>query len=161
MTGAELLDEIHAALTRYVVLPSPEAACAVTLYIAASHAQPAWQHATRLVVKSAEKRCGKTRLFEVARELVHKPLPTVNISAAALVRSIDDKDPPTLVCDEADRIFGGPKNGDGTTEVVTGILNAGFGADDNPRTSADGLDVRLCRGRRGDRRSRPGSVRAG
>jgi hypothetical protein len=126
LTGEELLGQVHAALTRYVVFPSAEAAEAVTLYVAATHAQPSWQHATRLVVKSAEKRCGKTRLFEVARELIHRPVPTVNISAAALVRSIDEKDPPTLVCDEADRFFGGTRGASETTEVVTGILNAGF-----------------------------------
>ena len=63
LTGAEVLDLVEDTLTRYVVFPSPEAADAVTLYIAATHGQPSWQHATRLVVKSAEKRCGKTRVL--------------------------------------------------------------------------------------------------
>jgi hypothetical protein len=126
LTGDELLREVHRVLTRYVVFPSPEAADAVTLYIPATHAQPAWQHATRLVVKSAEKRCGKTRLFEVSRELVYSPVPTVNISAASLVHSIDEDDPPTFICDEADRIFGGARGTSETAEIVTGILNAGF-----------------------------------
>jgi hypothetical protein len=126
LTGDEVLGQVHAALTRYIMFPSAEAADAVTLYVAATHAQPSWQHATRLVVKSAEKRCGKTRLLEVARELVHRPVPTVNISPAALVRSIDEDDPPTLVCDEADRIFGGTRGASESTEIITGILNAGF-----------------------------------
>ncbi|MFC7484614.1 hypothetical protein ACFQX7_37730 [Luedemannella flava] len=43
--GADLLDQLRAILTRYVVLPSPAAADAVTLWIAASHAQAAWAHA--------------------------------------------------------------------------------------------------------------------
>jgi hypothetical protein len=126
LTGDEVLRQVHSALTRYVVFTSPEAADAVTLYIAATHAQPAWQNATRLVVKSAEKRCGKSKLFQVARELVHRPVPAVNISGAALVRSIDDKDPPTLIVDEADRTFGGARGSSESTEVVIGILNAGF-----------------------------------
>ena len=42
LTGAEILGQLHAALTRYVVLPSPEAADAIVLWIAATHAQPAW-----------------------------------------------------------------------------------------------------------------------
>jgi hypothetical protein len=46
----------------------------------------------------------------------------VNISPAALVRSIGD-DPPTLLLDEADTVFG-PKAGDGH-EDLRGILNAG------------------------------------
>jgi hypothetical protein len=48
--GAKLLGELRAALTRYVVLPSPKAADAVTLWTAATHAQPAWEHAPRLAV---------------------------------------------------------------------------------------------------------------
>jgi hypothetical protein len=35
--GAAILDEVHAALGRYVVFPSPEAHDAATLYIAATH----------------------------------------------------------------------------------------------------------------------------
>jgi hypothetical protein len=38
--GAELLDRVHAALLRYVVLPTPAAAVGVVLWIAATHAQP-------------------------------------------------------------------------------------------------------------------------
>jgi Protein of unknown function (DUF3631) len=129
LTGNEVLDQVRAAFTRYIVFPPAEAADAVTLYVAATHAQPAWQHATRLVVKSAEKRCGKSRLFDVARELVHRPLPTVNISAAALVRSIDKDDPPTLIWDEADRTFGGSMAASDSTAVSIGIINAGFARD--------------------------------
>ena len=129
LTGDEVLGQVHAAFTEYIVFTSPEAADAVTLYVAATHAQPAWQHATRLVVKSAEKRCGKSRVFDVARELVHRPLPTVNISAAALVRSIDKDDPPTLIWDEADRTFGGTMAGAESTAVAIGIINAGFARD--------------------------------
>jgi hypothetical protein len=83
---SHLLDEVHAALTRYVIFPSPEAADAVTLWVTATHAQAAWEHATRLVVKSPLKRCGKTRLQEIASELCYRPLRTTNISVAALVR---------------------------------------------------------------------------
>jgi hypothetical protein len=120
--GASLLDELHAALTRYVVLPSPEAVDAVTLWITATHAQKAWEHATRLAIISPEKRCGKSRLLDVVEAASHASLITVNISSAALVRSIGD-DPPTLLLDEADTVFG-PKTADGN-EDLRGILNAG------------------------------------
>lgn len=122
--GAALLEEIHGACTRYVVFPTPEAADAVTLYIAATHCQTAWEHATRLVIKSPIKRCGKTRLQEVARELVHNALPTTNISPAALVRSINERDPPTLILDEADTVWGKDQRSDGA-EDIRGILNSG------------------------------------
>ncbi len=120
--GAALLDAIRAALTRYVVLPSPEAADAVALWIAASHAQPAWAHAPRLVIRGPEKRCGKSRLLDIVEALCRNPLITVNTSSAAVYRSIDD-DPPTLLVDEADTIFGG-KNAD-ANEDLRGLLNAG------------------------------------
>ena len=58
-SGAGLLEELHAALTRYVIFPNAEAADAVTLWVAATHAQPAWEHAPRLAVVSPLKRCGQ------------------------------------------------------------------------------------------------------
>ena len=122
LDGAEVLAELHAALTRYVVLPSPEAADAIVLWIAATHAAPAWNCAPRLDVTSPVKRCGKSRLLDIIEATCHDPLLTVNISPAALVRSIGD-DPPTLLLDEADTVFG-PKAGD-NHEDLRGILNAG------------------------------------
>jgi hypothetical protein len=120
--GAALLAELHAALTRYVVVPSPEAADAVVLWITATHAAQAWHCAPRLDVTSPVKRCGKSRLLDIIMATCHDPLITVNISPAALVRSIGD-DPPTLLLDEADTVFG-PKAGD-SHEDLRGILNAG------------------------------------
>ena len=121
--GAALLDELRTALTRYVVFPTPEAADAVTLWIAASHGQAAWEHAPRLAAVSPEKRCGKSRLMDVAEATCRRPMVTVNISPAALVRSIAEDDPPTLFIDEADTIFG-PKASD-NHEDLRGIVNAG------------------------------------
>ncbi|MFI0367576.1 DUF3631 domain-containing protein [Actinomadura sp. 1N219] len=119
--GAALLDTVHDALTRYVVLPSPQAADAVTLWIAATHAQPAWPHAPRLVIRGPEKRCGKSRLLDVTEATCHTPFITVNSSPAAVYRSITD-DPPTLLVDEADTIFGAKAEGN---EDLRGLLNAG------------------------------------
>ncbi|MEU6130677.1 DUF3631 domain-containing protein [Saccharopolyspora sp. NPDC047091] len=120
-TGAALLDELHAALTRYVILPSPHALDAVVLWTAASHAQLAWAHAPRLVIRAPEKRCGKSRLLDVVEATCHDPFLTVNASPAAVYRSITE-DPPTMLVDEADTIFG--PNADGN-EDLRGLLNAG------------------------------------
>jgi hypothetical protein len=121
--GAGLLGDLHAALCRYVVLPSPQAADAVTLWVAASHAQPAWEHAPRLAVVSPLKRCGKSRLLDVVAETCHHPLITVNATIAAVVRSIAG-DPPTLLVDEADTLWGSKKQAD-QNEDLRGLLNAG------------------------------------
>ncbi|MER6826570.1 DUF3631 domain-containing protein [Streptosporangium sp. NPDC000563] len=119
--GAMLLDALLAALTRYVILPTPQAADAVVLWIAASHAQPAWAHAPRLVIRAPEKRCGKSRLLDVVEACCHDPFITVNSSSAAVYRSISE-DPPTMLVDEADTIFGPKADGN---EDLRGLLNAG------------------------------------
>jgi Protein of unknown function (DUF3631) len=121
--GAVLLGELRDALCRYVVLPSAEAADAVTLWVAATHAQPAWEHAPRLAVVSPLKRCGKSRLLDVVAETCHAPLITVNATIAAVVRSISE-DPPTLLVDEADTLWGTRKQAD-ANEDLRGLLNAG------------------------------------
>jgi len=114
---------IRYTLTRYVVLPSEHAEVGVTLWIGATHAQPAWEHATRLAIKSPVKRCGKSRLLDLIEALAHDALMTVNISPAALVRSIGE-DPPTLLLDEADTVFGTKRQAD-NNEDLRGLLNAG------------------------------------
>jgi Protein of unknown function (DUF3631) len=121
--GARLLGELRAAFTRYVVFPSPQAADAVTLWTAATHAQPAWEHAPRLAVVSPLKRCGKSRLLDVVAETCHAPLITINATIAAVVRSIG-ADPPTLLVDEADTLWGTRKQAD-NNEDLRGLLNAG------------------------------------
>jgi hypothetical protein len=123
VNGARLLADLRAAFTRYVVLPSPQAADAVTLWTAATHAQPAWEHAPRLAVVSPLKRCGKSRLLDVVAETSHAPLITINATIAAVVRSIG-ADPPTLLVDEADTLWGTRKQAD-ANEDLRGLLNAG------------------------------------
>jgi hypothetical protein len=120
--GAVLLGELHQALGYYVIFPSPEAADAVVLWTAATHAQGAWQHATRLHLSSPVKRCGKSRLLDLVCATCYRPIVTVNISPAALVRLIGD-DPPTLLIDEIDTVFG--KKASENHEDLRGILNAG------------------------------------
>lgn len=119
--GAELLSELREAIGQYVVLPSDAALTAVTLWVAATHLQQVLQHAPRLAVVGPTKGCGKSRLLDVITETVHRPMITVNTSPAVVYRVIG-KNPPTLLVDEADTIFG-PKAGD--KEDLRGLLNAG------------------------------------
>lgn len=121
--GAAILDALHATLTKYVVLPSAETVDAVTLWIAATHAQAAWAHAPRLVIRAPEKRCGKSRLLDVVEGTCCNPLITVNASSAAVYRAIGSDEPPTLLVDEADTIFGGKAAE--ANEELRGLLNAG------------------------------------
>ena len=121
--GAEILDRLHAVLIKYVILPSAEATDAAVLWIAATHAQQAWTHAPRLVIKAPEKRCGKSRFLDVVDGTCYRPFMTVNSSTAAICRSISDADPPTILLDEADTVFGGKAAE--ANEELRGLLNAG------------------------------------
>ncbi len=126
--GAELLDDLHHALTKYVVLPSREAADAITLWTAATHALQAFQHAPRLAIKSPEKRCGKSRLLDIINGTCHKPLMSVNATVAAIFRSLGGDHPPTLLVDEADTLFGTKKMAE-QNEDFRALLNAGHQRD--------------------------------
>jgi hypothetical protein len=128
--GAELLDAAHEALIRYVIFPSKAAAVAVTLWVVATHALPAWQHATRLVIKSPQKRCGKSRLLDIVKLLCFNPMPSTDMSTAVIYRSIGDDDhkTPTLLIDEADALFGTKSKAE-QNEDLRGLLNAGFQRD--------------------------------
>src|SRR5260370_35426692 len=90
LTLAEVLDRVRAAMCWWVKFPSPGAADATTLYVAATYAAGSLQFAARLRVKSPQKRCGKSRLLEVVSHLVYRPLRTANIRAPALGGGIGD-----------------------------------------------------------------------
>ncbi len=123
--GAALLDEVCDAIARYVILPSAAETTAAALWAACTHAQPAWEFASRLVIKAPLKQCGKSRLLNVMEALSYNAVATINISPAALVHEIGD-DPPSLFLDEADVTFrrrGGETSE--TAELLRGILNGG------------------------------------
>ncbi|MFF4673585.1 DUF3631 domain-containing protein [Streptomyces sp. NPDC001279] len=122
--GAQILVDLRAHINQYVAMPSEEALTAVALWVAATHLQRAWQHAPRLAIVAPEKRCGKSRLLDVVTETVHNRLITVNASAAAIFRSIDGDNPPTLLVDEADTLFSSPRAAE-KNEEVRGLINAG------------------------------------
>ena len=114
--GAELLADISDLIRRHVVM-SHAAADAVALWIIHTHAFDAAQIAPRLLIKSPEKRCGKTTALMVIQNLVYRPLPTSNITTSALFRTIEAVRP-TLLIDEVDTFLS-------TNEELRGIINSG------------------------------------
>jgi hypothetical protein len=123
--GTELLDELYEAIKRYVILPDDHAAVGVTLWIATTHALPAFDFAPRLAIGSPQKRCGKTRLLDVIEHTAHKPLATSNATVAALFRSIGGGHPPCLIFDEADTVFGSKRLAE-QHEDLRNLFNNGF-----------------------------------
>lgn len=124
LDGAQILNDLYEVIGKYVVMPTEAFHVATTLWIAATHAAPAFETAPRLVITSPEKRCGKSRLLDVIAGTCHDPLVTMNASVAALFRSIGGVHPPTLLLDEADTIFGSKKAAE-NNEDLRGLLNAG------------------------------------
>lgn len=98
--GAELLQEIVAALESYVVLPEG-ASLALALWILHAHAHDAALVSSILTIVSPDRRCGKTTTMSVIQFLVPRAIPTSNITTAAVFRAVE-KWQPTLLIDEAD-----------------------------------------------------------
>jgi hypothetical protein len=121
--GAELLDDVHEFLDRFVAYPSQHARVAHALWIAHTHAMDAWESTPRLAFLSPEPGSGKTRALEITETLVPRPIETVNASSAAIFRKVSDPDgSPTLLWDEIDTLFG-PRAKE--NEDIRGFLNAG------------------------------------
>ena len=122
--GADLLDELLDTIKKYVVFPDDDAPVAVTLWIATTHALPAFECAPRLVLTSPQKRCAKSRTLDIISGTCHRPLPTSDATVAAIFRSISGDHPPTLIFDEADLLFGSKRSAE-QNEDLKKLLNAG------------------------------------
>jgi hypothetical protein len=118
--SALLLEDVARFVRRFVVMSDVQAD-AVALWIAHTHAIEAAETTPYLAITSAEKRSGKSRLgIEVLQLVVREPLPSMNISDAALFRAVA-KLKPTLLLDEADAVFKARER-----EDLRGLLNAGY-----------------------------------
>ena len=116
---ALVLEEAKEFLERFVVFSSESQVVALALWVAHTYVLDAADVTPYVLVTSPEKQCGKTRLFEVLEELVHRPWRVEMPSEAVLFRKID-RDRPTLLLDEIDAIFNGRRD----TEALRAILNA-------------------------------------
>lgn len=114
--GPALLLRLSGVIRRYVVM-SQESADAAALWCAHTYLIDSFGVSPRLAVQSAEKQCGKTTALDVIGRLVWRPLPTANISAAAVFRTVESARP-TLLIDEGDTFLR-------DNEELRGILNSG------------------------------------
>src|SRR5262245_3507577 len=119
--GSILLDALSSTLREYAILPD-EQADAVALWAIHTHAHNASDVSPKLVLKSAQKRSGKTRLAQVMERLVARPLLVSGIRPAALLRIIEMRSP-TLLLDEMDAAM---KQDREMAEALRGIINSGF-----------------------------------
>jgi hypothetical protein len=119
---APLLERVERFIRRYVHLTGDGYYWAVALWVLHTHAIGAADTTPRLVVKSPEKECGKTRLLEVLEVVVPGPLMAVNSTIAPLFRLIQ-QETLTILFDEVDTIFG--TNGAREHEDLRALINAG------------------------------------
>ena len=110
---------------------------AIALWIIHTYAVDATSICPILIIKSAEKRCGKTLLLELLLNLVFRPLPASNITAASLFREIE-RYKPTLLLDEADTFLH-------NNDELKGIINSGYRSSSSyvVRTIGDDFEPRI------------------
>ena len=123
ISDANIIDEVHDFLGRFVAYPSEHAHIAHTLWIAHAHLMGSWESTPRIAFISPEPGSGKTRALELTETLVPRPVEAINVSTSYLFRKISKlSDTPTILFDEIDTIFG-PRAKE--NEELRGFINAG------------------------------------
>ena len=121
--GADLLDQVHGFLGRFIAYPSEHTQIAHALWIGHTHLMEVWESTPRMAFLSPEPGSGKTRALETTETLVPRPVEAINATPAYMFRKVSDPDGlPTILYDEIDTLFG-PRAKD--NEEIRGILNAG------------------------------------
>jgi Protein of unknown function (DUF3631) len=101
--GCALIAEVESYIRSYVTFSETSYALVIALWAVATHIWPAFDAFPYLVVTSATKRSGKSRLLELISFVASNSRHFVNISPAALYRTIS-ADKPTLLIDEAEML---------------------------------------------------------
>jgi putative DNA primase/helicase len=114
--GDELVDDLIADLTRYVII-SPDCAAATVFWVLHTYLVNYTFITPRLFITAPQRGCGKSTLVDWLTTVVQKPLSSVNISAASVYHIVED-DQPTIIIDEADTFLK-------LKEELRGILNSG------------------------------------
>ena len=120
----ELFDAVFDYTGRFISYPSDEAHIAHVGWILHTHVFECFDTTPRLAILSPEPGSGKTRLLEVTASLVRNPIMDVGGSQHYVLRKAsDEENPPTLLIDETDTIFGNKAK---EKEDLRGLLNAGY-----------------------------------
>ena len=120
VNGSELLAALAVWFGRYLYLPKG-AADAIALWTVATWFVADFYIAPILALLSATKRCGKTLLLDLLRLVVRRGCTTsgVGITTAVLFR-LNDRDHPTFLIDEAEKLSGNHADRD-----LIAMLNVG------------------------------------
>lgn len=117
-TGCALVAEVESYIRSYVTLAETSYALVIALWAVATFIWTVFDAFPYLVVTSATKRSGKTRLLELISFVASNSRLFTDISPAALYRTID-LEKPTLLLDEAE-MFSSAKS------EYRSLLNTGY-----------------------------------
>jgi hypothetical protein len=123
--GAKLLDDVEAFTGRFLAFPSRHHLVVLCLWVLHTWALSAFYVTPRLVLRSPEPGSGKTRVLEILALLCRGAKLTLSTSTAALYRRIAaaGDDPPTVLQDEADRVFNSKTP---QSEELCAVFNSGY-----------------------------------
>ena len=110
-----ILTDIANIVRRHLSLP-PGAAEAIALWVISAHTLRNAEYSPRLAFQSPVPECGKSTALELLIELLPNPMPTSNVTPAAIYRSLAQS--PSLIIDELDTFMV-------NASELTGILNSG------------------------------------
>jgi hypothetical protein len=117
-TGCALIAEVESYIRSYVTLSETSYTLVIALWVVATFIWTAFDAFPYLVVTSATKRSGKTRLLELISFVASNSRLFTDISPAALYHTID-VEKPTLLLDEAE-MFSSAKS------EYRSLLNTGY-----------------------------------
>lgn len=110
-------------LERHIVVADQRDLELLALWAAHTHLAGRFFTTPRLIIDSAMPGSGKTTVLEHLMRLSHKPVQAASISSPALLARIIEKEPKTLLIDEADRSLDPKKPG---VEELIAIINSGY-----------------------------------
>jgi hypothetical protein len=119
--SSAIVEELEGFFSRFLAL-NDGLAIVLALWSLATHLFEEFDAYPYLAITSPTKRCGKTRVSELISFVCFQPLQTVNISSAALYRTLKEG-ARTLLIDEAESL-GRPR--DDKTSALREILNSGY-----------------------------------
>jgi 5S rRNA maturation endonuclease (ribonuclease M5) len=124
--GAKLLTDVEHFAARFLAFPTAHHLVVIVLWIVHTWAVQAFYVTPRLVLDSPEPGSGKTRVLEVLALLCRAAKLTLSTTTAALYRRIAaaGEQPPTILQDEADAVFG--KTTNPQSEDLRALFNAGY-----------------------------------
>lgn len=121
--GADVLDKVETWLSTYIKTAQPQDLWILTLWVLHTHLVEETYTSPRLLLDSPAPGSGKTTVLDHLNRLCFWPVQAASLSSPSLLARLLEKEPRTILIDEADRTLH-PK-ADGVGELLA-VLNSGY-----------------------------------